>query len=365
MRSLLIALLPLACVSRSVGVLPEMVVLTARMEDGSAVSAMITLPRPGLEPTVYLAPGIVAAGPGWALSATPQADGLHLRGPQLAPTTISATAPVVRVDEQGIVLGDGERFERVGLDGQRAPAVAPTEPGGRQRWRGPFDGFAVVEEGGQLSLLLPRSEGVGTPILHGVDSLLGSWWLRSADLPEWEQAFLRENFRQVDVFTVDGGGARIDGDVREWRRSPAVAVDDASQVIAGHSAWTSERDASFGGALRVERGQARMAIRIRDDDFLPGTDQLLVTVDGREAEIYIPARGAPPEEGDGWQAAFSWRGYNSVIVEVGIDAEAPERWGVAPVMVAYHDADIGEEVATISSAPWPELIAVAGKATAE
>lgn len=357
---LTLPLLLAACSSGRVGVLPELVVFSARTRSGQIVSAMVQLPRPGMDPVVYLAPGAAAIGPGWAHRAALEGGVVQLSAPGGTHTSPHGDgARILQLDQEGVVVEDGQGIRRLHADGHVEALDAAPVPGGRAEWRGPFDGFSLRQEGDTLSVVLPRAEGVGTPIVRDVEALLGSWWLRARDLPDWEQQLLRDTFRQIDVFVPEAASARVDGDLREWRSSRAVPVDDASQVIDNPDSWTSDRDASFGVALRIEGGEARMAIRIRDDDFVPGGDELLVTVDGRGYRIPVPGRGAAMQRGDGWRAVGAWRGYSSVVIELAIDAPGAASWEHAPIVVSYVDADDGEPSATISSAPWPELLSVA------
>ncbi|MFT4979918.1 MAG: hypothetical protein ACI8S6_005830, partial [Myxococcota bacterium] len=266
---------------------------------------------------------------------------------------------IVQVDQDGVTVETDGQWMQLRRDGQQAALAAAPAPGGLQEWRGPFDGFSITMHSGTVQLMLPRAEGVGTPIMLDVDAVLGSWWLRARDLPDWEQQLLRDCFRQIDVIVPEPGQARIDGDLREWTDSRAVPVDHISQVIDGLAGWGSERDGSFGVALRIEGGEARMAIRVRDDELLPDRDHLKITIDNITHDIFIPERGSPIEQGAGWRAATSWRGFSSVVLEVAISAPGAEQWTHAPISIQFVDVDSGEETSTISSAPWPELLEIA------
>lgn len=327
-----------------------------------AVSGMVSLPRPGDEPTVYFSPNLVAVGPGWVQQVVSDSQGMHLRYQDSTgqkEQSLLGGADVESIGRDGVVLNIGGSHHVLTPDGTNIPFDGVVEPGGRVQWNGPFDGFEVTQQDDKLVLMLPRSQDLGTPLMGGTERLLGAWWVRGYDLPDWETTLVTESFRKIDTFFPEPGRSRIDGSLQEWTDSQAVPVNNISQVTHGLSHWDGERDSSFSVALRHENGEARLGIRILDDDSQPGVDQLRILHRDQQYVIPVPARGEGVRHGEGWRAVGVRRGMGSLVMEIGLSQMDAVDWSVDPLVISYEDRDGSDPTTTITSAPWPSLLPVA------
>ncbi len=364
---LLIAALALAgCDEPEVRRLPDQLLAVACLERGGYVSLIVDLPRPGQQPTIRMTPGIVAAGPGWASAVhISEADADNAReveyrrltGESLVSLPLKGTPEILSVDATGVHVGIGEN--RWWLDAERgvvSPATEAAWPGGRQVWRGPREGFSLRLVDEHIELHLPRSQGVGVPILHGVKAVLGSWWLRNAEIPDWEAEHLNALFKEVGGLAVEPGTAVADGDMREWRGDRALAVDSRSQITTGDDYWHSARDGSFGVAARVSEGTTWLAIRIRDDALLRGSDRLELSLDDRHFSVVVPQEGVREVSGEGWVAYFTEARMQGIGVEMRLDTPNLASARVLPLVVSYVDHDPDQGSSTLSTSAWPALI---------
>lgn len=364
---LLIAALVMAgCEDQEVKRLPDHLMTVARLERGGYVSLMVHLPRPGEQPTIRMTPGIVAAGPGWANAVhitEPDAAMVRtvhfssLTGDALVECPIRGNPDILSVDKAGVHVGVAEN--RWWMDAARGlvePATEAAYPGGRQTWRGPRDGFSLRLIDSHIELHLPRSEGVGIPLLHGVDAVLGSWWLRDAEIPTWEAEHLNALFKEVGGLAVEPGVAVADGDMREWRGDRALAVDSRSQVISGEEYWSGARDGSFGVAARVDQGTTWLAIRIRDDAILHGSDRLELSLNDRKITIILPDEDDSEVSGEGWRAVFTRPRMQGIGVEIELTTPTLSEARVLNTVVRYVDHDPGQGSALLGTSAWPGLV---------
>ena len=364
---LIAALAALAgCEDQEVKRLPDHLMTVARLERGGYVSLMVHLPRPGEQPTIRMTPGIVAAGPGWANAvhiSEPSAGMVRmvqfssLTGETLAECPIHGNPNILSVDKDGVHLGAGEN--RWWMDAARGlvePATEAAYPGGLQTWRGPRDGFSLRLIDSHIELHLPRSEGVGIPLLHGVEAVLGSWWLRDSEIPTWEAEHLNALFKEVGGLAVEPGVAVTDGDMREWRGERALAVDSRSQVISGEEYWSGARDGSFGVAARVDQGTTWLAIRIRDDALLRGSDRLELSLNERNIAITLPDEDAGEVSGEGWTAVFTRPRMQGIGVEIQLTTPALSQARVLKTVVRYVDHDPGQGSSVLGTSAWPGLV---------
>jgi hypothetical protein len=354
-----------ACDRQELHHLPDQLLAVARLERGGYVSLMVGLPRPGEQPTIRMTPGIVAAGPGWAGAVHITDPGMpasrleyrRLTGESLVSLPLSGPPNVLSIDVGGVHVGVGEH--RWWLDAERGvvePATEVAWPGGRQTWRGPREGFSVRLVDEHIELHLPRSEGVGIPILHGVEAVLGSWWLRNSEIPTWEADYLNALFKEVGSLAVEPGSAVADGDMREWRGEHALAVDSHSQVITGDDYWSGPRDGSFGVASRVSEGSTWLAIRIRDDTLLRDADRLELSLGERNINISFPPAGANTIAGDGWSAHFTEERMQGIGMEIHLETPDLTEARVLPLVVRYIDHDPGQGSTTLGTSAWPSLV---------
>lgn len=354
------------CDQREIRLLPDQLLAVVRLDRGGYVSLMVSLPRPGEQPTIRMTPGIVAAGPGWASAvhisdlgpdASRQLEYRRLTGEPLVSMPLSGTPDVMSIDKDGLYVGVGEHRWR--LDAARGvvePATEVAWPGGRQRWRGPREGFSIRLIDEQIELHLPRSQGVGIPLLYGVEAVLGSWWLTNDEIPVWQGERLNAIFKEVGGLAVEPGSAVADGDMREWRGERALAVDSRSQVITGDDYWSGSRDGSFGVAARVAAGSTWLAIRIRDDDLLRGRDRLELTLGDRSIEIITPPQEQHTVVGAGWSAHFTDERMQGVGLEVHLETPDLTEARVLPLVVRYIDHDSEQGSTTLGTSAWPSLV---------
>ncbi len=354
------------CDRQEIRHLPDQLLAVARLERGGYVSLMVSLPRPGEQPTIRMTPGIVAAGPGWASAvhisdpgpaASRRIEYRRLTGEPLVSMPLSGPPDVLSIDADGVHVGVGDN--RWWLDAERGvvePATEVAWPGGRQTWRGPREGFSVRLVDEHIELHLPRSQGVGVPILHGVEAVLGSWWLTNAEIPSWEADRLNAIFKEVGGLTVEPGSAVADGDMREWRGDRALAVDSRSQVTTGDDYWSGPRDGSFGVAARVAEGATWLAIRIRDDELLRGSDRLELNLGDRSIDITIPPKGDRTIAGEGWSAHFTEERMQGIGLEVHLETPDLTEARVLPLVVCYIDHDPGQGSTTLGTSAWPALV---------
>ena len=354
------------CEDQEVKRLPDHLMTVARLERGGYVSLLVHLPRPGEQPTIRMTPGIVAAGPGWASAVHITEPGIDmmrmvqfstLTGELMVECPVRGNPNILSVDQGGVHVGTAEN--RWWMDATRGlvePATEAAYPGGRQTWRGPREGFSLRLVNSHIELHLPRSEGVGIPILHGVEAVLGSWWLRDVEIPTWEAEHLNALFKEVGGMAVEPGVAVADGDMREWRGDRALAVDSRSQVISGEEYWSGPRDGSFGVAARVAEGTTWLAIRIRDDVLLRGSDRLELSLNNRNIAITIPAEDAGEVSGEGWLATFTRSRMQGIGVEVQLSTPDLSQARVLQTVVRYVDHDPGQGSAILGTSAWPGLV---------
>ena len=370
MRSFLLTLL-LGCSPADRRPLPDQVVAVVRLERGGYVSLLVELPRPGQYPTIRMSPGVVAAGPRWAhvLHIAELTEGVDRRlelrridGISLVSLPIHDDPVLTSIDESGVHVQVGDNYWWMDADrGVVEPSTASAVPGGRQAWPGPRDAFSLQLVDDRLEMLLPRSEGRGTPLIHGVDEVLGSWWLRSDDLPQWEREQLERLFKEVGVLTADVGETVADGHLREWRGSRALAVDALSQVIDGEDYWGGPRDGSFGVAVRNDGSETVLAVRIRDDVLLRDADRLELHLGARLIDIPLlqadeAALGEGCLEGEGWLACFTAPNMTGLGVEIRLDTPLLITSEALPLVVRYVDHDPGQGSTTLGTSAWPQLV---------
>ncbi|MDG1480988.1 MAG: hypothetical protein P8R54_15465 [Myxococcota bacterium] len=354
------------CERKGIRLLPDQLLAVARLERGGYVSLMVSLPRPGEQPTIRMTPGIVAAGPGWASAVhiselgpetSRQIEYRRLTGEPLVSMPLLGTPSIMSIDKDGLHVGVGEH--RWWLDAVRGvvePATEAAWPGGRQNWRGPREGFSIRLTDEQIELHLPRSQGVGIPLLYGVEAVLGSWWLTNDEIPAWQGEHLNAIFKEVGGLAVEPGSAVADGDMREWRGDRALAVDSRSQIITGEDYWSGPRDGSFGIASRVAEGTTWLAIRIRDDDLQRGSDRLELMLGERSIEITIPLQDEHTVVGSGWSAHFTEERMQGVGLEVHLETPGLTEARVLPLVVRYIDHDSEQGSTTLGTSAWPALV---------
>ena len=343
------------------GPLPDALSVVLARSGGGYESLLVQLTRPGVEPKVRRTPGIVALGPGWArtvsvandVSATGvRSHVVEVRDPSAAEAPFGMDSQerleVLSLDLAGLVLDVGGTPRFLAPDGRaRTPSDVELLPGGRFHFKGPRKGFTLHHEDGELSLSLPKlAEGERVDLGVEAEAVLGSWWIRVADLPAWEQVTIQQLFKQQAAIPTSGLKARADGDLQEWRQVRALAVDSEAQVHSGLDYWAGPRDGSFGVAAQASQEAVILAIRVRDDDLLPGRDRVELNLDGRFLSIELRDAGGVIE-GDGWREVFSEPAAYGIAFEVEIALRGE---GDLPTLaVHFVDHDEGQGSSTLAT----------------
>ena len=133
------------------------------------VFLIVDLPRPGEEPVVRFAPGIVAIGPQWSRAMHLVETELHqqklidfrsIDGRSQVSMPMGKDWEVWSVDRDGVQIRMGKQHWWMNaVKAEFQPIVPNEQPGGLQHWRGPRSGFSLkLQDAGELALFLPRSE---------------------------------------------------------------------------------------------------------------------------------------------------------------------------------------------------------------
>lgn len=232
---------------------------------------------------------------------------------------------------------------------------AALEPDGSAHHRGPGAGFHLRRVEDRLELLRPRGdEARWSPVLRGVDRVLGAVWVNTAQLTEGERHVLDLRLKEIVPLDVRPGEATVDGDLSEWEGAAARPVERPSQVLAGVESWSGPRDAAFGTAARWREGELVLALRIRDDIRVRGADQLEILAGDRVLRLPLPERAAVVE-GPGWRAAFAEPDWLGQGVELALSAPELSAVLARPPVVQLVDQDPGEEAVRLGSAASAEL----------
>ncbi len=358
--SLLFGPLLVGCEGPSMpGPLPDVLTVAVEMAWGGHASVAVDLMRPEQSPLVRVHSGLYALGPGWARRFELGPEGA-LEVTDLAPaeegsapwtTALSPEDRIVAVREGGAwVEGDTLRWVGAG--------PTPPTPGGPVSRKGPGRGFSLTLVDERLELSLPRvdPDDAGVPLISPVSRVLGNWWSPRSALPEWEQAIIERDFKQVAALPVTQGVVEVDGRLGEWRDLRAQAVDSSWQVLSGLEGWDGPRDGSFGASVQVSGSTIYLAVRVRDDAIVEG-DHISVHLPGERIRVPIVPTDAPIE-GPRWRAALSDALSHGVALELEIEDRGilPGRDRTLPLVVHLDDVDPGQVSTCLGTAAWPELI---------
>lgn len=347
------------------GGLPDTLAAVLVTPGGAQISVLVELPRPGVEPIVRLAPGAVAVDLGWANAwlASPlpgggqQAHLLDLAQDVERRHAFSGPVELLALDQEGArVRADGQVWA-LGVDGsgRALGTVQSTAPGGSTTHTGPAGGFAARVSDGRLELHVPREDGEWTAVLHDVERLVGAWWFASDELPPWQLRVVDDRFKQVGILRPEAGDATVDGRLDEWRGQRSLRVDGPSQILVGHQGWTGPRDGGMGvAARRTPAGELVLGVRVRDDEWMPGRDTLVVHVGDREIHVGLADRTL--QEGPGWRAAVRPDGGWDRAVEILLQDVPGGTRAVSELMVELVDADPGQSATLLATAPWPAAV---------
>jgi hypothetical protein len=215
---------------------------------------------------------------------------------------------------------------------------------------GPGQGFSLTHKDAGLHLGLPQRD-TPIPLFREVAQVVSVNWLTEVTSNAWDAT--TAHYKTVRLIPAVGEPARVDGDLEEWTKDEALAVDTRGSVLSGEEGWLGPRDGSFGVAARLHHGRLTVAVRIRDDNLIFGMDQLEFDV-GSDVHT-LPIRAAGPVDHGNWsglEAVFT----NTVDFGTGVEAsfdvgsKAPRR-DALPLVVRYLDADPDEPLTVIASAP--------------
>lgn len=347
--------------------LPDTLSAVLSTTDGRLMSLLVELPRPGVEPIVRLSPGAVAVDRGlvmvWLESV--QAGGatqglvMDLGSGQEHTYPMSGPTQLLSLSREGVIVQDraGRWQLAAGPEAVAVEHEGPALPGGTTMHAGPAGGFAARVEDGRLELRLPGDSPSWDAIAHDVDAILGCWWFVSGSLPRWQRRVVDDRFKQVGLVRADVGLAVVDGSLAEWRGQQALRVDGPSQILLGQAGWRGVRDGGMGvAARRQDDGSLVLAVRVRDDAWMPGRDLLIVRQHDQEILLSLTVDGL--QEGPGWTAVVAPISRSERAVELRLE-DGPDKPGpVAGLMVELVDADPGEPTTLLATAPWPAAVAL-------
>jgi len=370
---------------RHAGLLPTVVSVVTRMEPRGYLSLLVDLNAPRQRPTLRVAPGLVAydgqnlvevqpiaridedLGPTWELLVSDLQSGDERLLPVARGAEVHGGLEVVHLLERSVVMrnqaADGSsQWREVDLSGGGQKTLAEAEGTSRFECYGPDRGFTIYLDGQRLMLALPHGNSEeALPLLDQVAGVVSVNWVAESMFPTFVDQALDGRFKMAGSLQAMARESTVDGDLREWAQDVALGVGSAAHVQEGLEAWDNERDASFAVAARLAPYELCAAIRVRDDDLLPGQDIIEVETNLERWQLEVPAE--PTELSvRGLHAAFTDQASFGVGVELCLHPQVWEtRDGHVPFRVIYRDVDEDEGVTIIASAPdipWPALAGV-------
>jgi len=344
--------------------LPEWVAATVRFKDGGHGSAMVTLGDPRTPPELRYAPGLTVFD-GQRLLKVESSSSAGDIGVQdlvdadratawLGVMDASAAVRSVHNGQLQVELGD----ELAWFDAKTGKRGSPPQDVLETHHFGPGQGFELVtREDDVVTLRLPMAD-KGLPLFHDVDAVVALSWITPNDASSKALKAADQLYKAVMPVYPVGEHALADGDLSEWSKARALAVDDAPCVLTGHEDWGGARDGSFGVAARVSEGRLVLALRIRDDVLVYGEDAVEVELDGRTWLVPMQAAGAI-EGIEGLNGAFT----NAVDFGTGLELSLPlpprpDEHTPLPLVVRYIDEDPDEMPTTLATAPSMRALAV-------
>lgn len=287
---------------------------------------------------------------------------------RIAPDDVtSCHLEIAQVREQRVVVrawGDSwERWVEVDSNDGDLEDVDAVVASARFIQMGPGQGFSIQSEGGHLLLKLPHDrEQDSIQLVDGVASVVSVDWVSVDAGDPVLQGVLDHRFKMAGALTALARSCEVDGDLREWSRDMALAVDSLAQVQRGEEGWHGARDASFGVTARVTPTALCAAVRVRDDDIIPGGDRIEFEVAGQVLSYDAPLY--PEERQDEWaRAAFNNRITFGLGMEACFDRSAwQDHPDIVPFRVLFNDIDTDSDVVTVLATapdlPWPSLAGV-------
>ncbi len=375
----------LSCERPSRTPLPSLVSIVAKLKPGGYVSLLVGLNAPRRRPTLMVSPGFVVFDGNDIIDFSlfprvTQSGGTvtDIRIERLMAGTVvelriapsnarEGDLDVQRVlDGKVVVRGFGWGWERwVELDTSDAQTreVEALEPAVHFSAAGPDQGFNLLVKEGRLLLKLPHDRGKeGLPIMDQVERIVSVKWIPKEDISDYEKSLLDKRFKMAGSMIARAQGCTVDGDLSEWSRDKALAVSSENQLQSGYERWEGFRDAGFAVATRLSESAICAAIRVRDENIIPGKDTIEVQVGDNDLLFPVPeSRNSISREGV--EAAFTGQVSLGVGLELCIGNSLWEPVdGIVPFRVLYHDYDDGDQepviMATAPEVPWPTLAGV-------
>jgi hypothetical protein len=351
--------------------LPTWVSATVRFLDGDYGSALVTLGNPRNPPEVRYSQGL------WIF------DGQRLLQLESQPRVLADHEVVhdlsvnERVTERQRVLSLGDLGHtltidsvsgdqiNVSIDGQSswfsaasgAQSMLPGEEWSMTHF-GPGQGFEVVMRPDDVvSLKLPMAE-KGIALFQNVAAIVSLSWITPGDMDTAALKVAERHYKAVMPIFPVAKPAVADGELDEWRKDKALAVDQEPCVLSGVADWEGPRDGSFGVATRVSGGRLLVAVRVRDDALVFGEDRIEVELDARSWSIPLQEQG-PIQGIVGVDGAFT----DAVDYGTGLELSLPlppppEELGALPLVVRFIDVDPGQGPTTLANAPSMRALAV-------
>lgn len=321
-----VAELPPALVAEDA--LPTLGFAAIELSDHSRASILVRLDDPRRDPVLRYAPGLVVLNTDglWRPSRRGEANPLLLPWQNVATSLVTDAPAMVTTDERD----------------------------------GPGDGFRLFSRDDKLLLHLPHM-GSPIPIAHGVSRVFAVGLFNEGELDEDTLELLDIEFRSVDAIPSSPLNADLDGDLDEWSHQRAVAISSPGHVVTHPEDWGGPRDASVSVAARTWHGEVLLAVRVRDDQIMPGDHvtielgpQLKISLDlGREDAC--PERVRCVED----ETALFGRAFELALPAVrGAPSGPAEQLGL-PLVVRYADRDAHGPLVELASAPSLQALTLA------
>jgi hypothetical protein len=225
---------------------------------------------------------------------------------------------------------------------------------------GPGDGFRLFSRDDKLLLHLPHM-GSPIPIAHGVARVFAVGLFNEGELDDDTLDLLDTEFRSVDAIGASPLNADIDGDLSEWSHQRAVAISDVGHVVTQPDLWGGPRDASLSVAARRWRGEVLLAVRVRDDQLMPGDHVTIELGPGLKVHLDLGQEDACPAlsrcvEDD---SALFGRAFELALPAPGRHPSGPADQLGLPLVIRYADRDANEPLVELASAPSLQALTLA------
>lgn len=308
--------------------LPTLGFAAIELTDSSRATILVRLDDPRRDPVLRYAPGLVVINP----------EGLWrpIRRGEPAPEAL----PWLNLTTEA----EGP-----------SPAMRP-----RDERDGPGDGFSLFRHDDKVLLHLPYM-GSPIPIAHGVARVFAVGLFNEAELTPDTLDLLDAEFHSVDAIPSSPLNADLDGDLGEWSHQRAVAVSSPGHVVTQAAVWGGPRDASLSVAARRWRGEVLLALRVRDDELMPGDHVTIELGAGVKVHLDLNAEDACPAmfrcvEDD---TALFGRAFELALpAPLGHQRGPADSLGL-PLVVRYADRDANEPLVELASAPSLQALTLA------